>query len=39
MTTPNDVVLAAVYILNMPEANMDSIKYKKWTFECWEMIA
>lgn len=38
MTTSNDIVLTAVYILNMPEPNTDSIKYNKWTFECSEMI-
>lgn len=38
MTTSNDIVLTAVYILNMPEPNTDSIKYSKWTFDSSEMI-
>lgn len=38
MKTWNDIVLTAVYILNMPEPNMDSITYNKWTFECSETI-
>lgn len=38
MTTSNDIVLIAVYILNMPEPNTDSIKYNKGIFECSEMI-
>lgn len=37
MTTSNDIVLTAVYILNMPEPNMDSTKYNKWTFDSSEM--
>ena len=38
MTTSNDTVLTAVYILNLSEPNTDSIKYNKWTFKCFKMI-
>lgn len=38
MTTSNDIVLTAVYILNMPELNMDNIKCIQWTFECSETM-
>lgn len=38
MTTSNDTVFRAIYILNMSEPNTDHMKYNKWTFEYFKMI-